>query len=68
MEPVIEQTLAGWKRGVQERLLRVLHLSGFLLSGLSTPGQNVLWVIDEDEIAANVDQLTRLTKLLSPTL
>jgi hypothetical protein len=59
----VEQTLAIWKLPVQERLLRVLHFSAFLLSGLSVPGQDVLWVIDEDEIAANINQLTQLTKL-----
>jgi hypothetical protein len=57
--------VAGWKPAVRERLLRILHLSAFLLSGLSSPGQNVLWVIDEDEVAANVDQLTHLTNVFS---
>jgi hypothetical protein len=57
--------VAGWKPRVRERLLRILHLSAFLLSGLSSPGQNVLWVIDEDEVAANVKQLTELTNVFS---
>jgi hypothetical protein len=57
------ELLKGWKANVQERLLRVLHLSAFLLSGLSSPGQDVLWVIDEDAIAANVSLLTNLTRL-----
>ncbi len=52
-----------WKPNVQERLLRVLHLSAFLLSGLSSPGQDVIWIIDEDDIAANVGLLTNLTRL-----
>ena len=43
--------------------MRVLHLSAFLLSGLSVPGQDVLWIIDEDDIAANVTMLTDLTEL-----
>jgi hypothetical protein len=59
----VEEALARWKPAVQERLLRILHLSGFLLSGLSSTSQDVLWLIDQDEIAANVDQLTQLTKL-----
>lgn len=46
------ELLKRWKPNVQERLLRVLHLSAFLLSGLSSPGQDVLWIIDEDDIAA----------------
>lgn len=57
--------LTDWKPNVRERLLRILHLSAFLLSGLSAPGQEVLWFIDEDEIASNVDQLTQLTTLFA---
>lgn len=55
--------LASWKPRVQERLLRILHLSGFLTAGLSVAGQDLLWIIDKDEIASNVDQLTQLTKV-----
>ncbi len=43
----------------------ILHLSAFLLSGLSAPGQDVLWIIDEDDIAANVAMLTDLTELFA---
>jgi hypothetical protein len=53
--------LDAWKPSVQERLLRILHLSSFLLSGLASPHQDVVWVIDEDEVAANAKQLTQLT-------
>jgi hypothetical protein len=60
-----DDLLAGWKPAVRERLLRILHLSTFLLSGLSSHGQNVLWVIDEDEVAANADQLTQLTNVFA---
>jgi hypothetical protein len=60
--------LKRWKPNVQERLLRVLHLSAFLLSGLSVPGQDVLWIIDEDDIAANVTKLTDLTELFARAL
>ncbi|WP_315807383.1 MULTISPECIES: hypothetical protein [unclassified Bradyrhizobium] len=60
--------LKGWKPNVQERLLRVLHLSAFLLSGLSAPGQDVVWIIDEDDIAANVAMLTDLTELFARTI
>lgn len=60
--------LERWKPNVQERLLRVLHLSALLLSGLSAPGQDLLWIIDEDDIAANVPQLTDLTHLFARVL
>ena len=48
--------------------MRVLHLSAFLLSGLSVPGQDVLWIIDEDDIAANLTMLTDLTELFARVL
>jgi hypothetical protein len=57
--------LKRWKPDIRERLLRVLHLSAFLLSGLSAPSQDVLWIIDEDDIAANVAMLTDLTELFA---
>ena len=52
-----------WKRRPAEKLLLILHFSAFLVSGLSLPYQNILWVCDQDDIAANVNQLTQLTKL-----
>lgn len=54
---------AGWKRAVRERLLRVLHFAGLLLAGLSMPGQDVIWVTDNDAIVPNVDRLREATKL-----
>jgi len=62
------ELLKRWKPNVQERLWRVLHLSAFLLSGLSVSGQDVIWVIDEDDIAANVTMLTDLTELFGRVL
>jgi hypothetical protein len=59
----VSLALSSWKPAVQERLMRVLHFSAFLVSGLSAPGQDVLWIIDEDAVAANVAQLTKLTQL-----
>jgi hypothetical protein len=54
-----------WKPVVFERAMRVVHLSAFLLSGFSCPMQNLMWIIDEDEIASNVEQLTQLTNLFA---
>jgi hypothetical protein len=50
-----------WKPNVLEQAFRILHLSAFLLTGLSRPGQDLLWIIDEDDIAANQNQLNTLT-------
>lgn len=62
------ELLNRWKPNVRERLMRVLHLSAFLVSGLSAPDQDVLWVIDEDDIAANFSLLTDLTELFARVL
>jgi hypothetical protein len=52
-----------WKASVVERLMWVIYLGAFLVSGLSAPGQDVMFIIDEDDVAANVPQLTKLTEL-----
>jgi hypothetical protein len=52
-----------WKETSFEKMLRVVHLVGFFIAGLSRAGQDVLWITDEDEIAANDDRLRELTKL-----
>jgi hypothetical protein len=35
---------------------------------LSVPNQDLLWIVDQDEIAANVAQLTQLTKVFARIL
>jgi hypothetical protein len=52
-----------WKRSVIDRLMWVTYLGAFLLSGFAAADQNVMFIIDEDEVAANVPQLTKLTEL-----
>jgi hypothetical protein len=52
-----------WKPSVVERLMWLIFLGAFLVSGFSVPGQDVMLIIDEDEVAANVRQLTKLTEL-----
>lgn len=54
-----------WKNSSSERALRIVHLVSFLLAGVSSSGQDVLWFTDEDEIAANDARLTLLTKLFA---
>lgn len=51
---------SSWPRNSFEKLLRVVHLISLLLAGLSRPGQDVLWITDEDEIAANEQRLRQL--------
>lgn len=56
---------ARWSKHVLEHVLRCTHFISFLLAGLSRPGQNVLWVTDEDAIAANESHLRDLTTVLA---
>lgn len=54
--------LSPWKPRLHEKLLRILHFTAFLVSGLSAPHQDLMWFIDEDDIAANDKLLTKLTE------
>jgi hypothetical protein len=44
-------------------MLRVVHIVSFFLAGLSRAHQNVIWITDEDEIAANDNRMRELTNL-----
>jgi hypothetical protein len=57
-----EELLAGWPAKVEERLLRVCHIAALLVAGLSRPGQNIVWIGDQDEIAANELRLRQFTE------
>ena len=50
---------------VAEKLLRIVHLLSFLIAGLSAPGQDLLWVTDEDAIAANAERVKHLVEALA---
>ncbi len=52
-----------WASKSYEKLLRIGHFGSLLISGLSAPGQNLLWVTDQDEIVANVEKHTESTKV-----
>lgn len=53
-----------WPEHTFEKMLRVVHLLSFFTAGFSRPNQNVLWITDEDDIAANESRLRELTKIL----
>lgn len=48
-----------------ERLMRAVHLVSFFIAGLSAAGQNVIWLTDEDEIAANRQRVIGLTSIFA---
>ncbi len=58
-----EELVPLWKPAVIDRPTWMIYLGAFLVSGLSVAGQDVMFIIDEDEVAANVPQLTKLTEL-----
>lgn len=57
-----------WPRYLFERTLRIVHIVSFVVSGLSSPNQDVLWFSDEDEIASTPERLTFLTKVWANVL
>ena len=59
-----EDDLVGlWKPAVIDRMMWMVYLGAFLVSGLSVGGQDVKFILDEDEVAANAPQLTKLTEI-----
>jgi len=56
-------TYAHWRKAPFEKLLRVVHFISFFIAGLSRQNQDVVWITDEDEIAANELRLRELTKI-----
>jgi len=48
-----------------ERTLRVTHFVSLLLRGLCAPGQDVLWITDEDELVANEFRLRRFVEIFA---
>lgn len=57
------QLLAHWAPHVVEKLLRICHFASFLLAGLSGEFQDVLWITDQDDIAANVEKHRELVSV-----
>ena len=55
--------LRNWPSKVEEKLLRICHVAALLVAGLSRPGQNIVWISDQDEIAANDQRLRQLTEI-----
>lgn len=53
-----------WTLAALERTLRVAHLIGLLVGGLSRPHQNIYWISDEDSLFANMKQTQDLSTIL----
>jgi len=63
-----DDLLGLWKPHVHEHLLRATHLGSIITAYLSSPGQAVLFITDQDEIASNTAQLTQLTEIVGRTI
>lgn len=57
-----------WKPKTLEKLLRVSHLGALLIAGLSRRGQHVLWISDQDAIAANLERHKEATDTIASVL
>jgi len=55
----------GWKPASIERALRVIHFASLLLRGLSSPGQDLWWLTDQDEIVANESRHRSFVSLMA---
>jgi hypothetical protein len=44
-----------WSPKVFEKLVRIFHFGSFLVAGLCRPGQNLIWITDDDDIVPNED-------------
>ncbi|MBY0566017.1 MAG: hypothetical protein K2P70_01800 [Hyphomonadaceae bacterium] len=60
-----DDALKMWKPTVREHLMRVLHLGALVIARVSAPGQDLMWITDQDEIASNDAQLTEMTTLFA---
>ena len=57
-----------WKGPVFEKLNLIGHFGGLLFAGLSSPGQDLVWITDEDAIVANPKQHAVATRYLANVL
>ena len=56
---------AHWTPKSFERVMRIVHLLSILLAGLSSPGQHILWITDNDDIVANLNHHQDTVNLLA---
>lgn len=62
------QKYQNWTRDTLEKTFRIIHLISFFVAGLSKENQNLIWITDNDKIAANKERIIQLTELFSYVL
>lgn len=63
-----EEGLGKWKHSTADRLLRIVHLNSFLLSGLSYPKNKIFWHTDRDPITQGGNRLKILGEVFHRVL
>jgi hypothetical protein len=64
LNDTVPPDLRHWKPKVFSSALHIAHFLSILVAGVSSPGQNVFWITDEDDIAANARLLADLTDVV----
>lgn len=59
-----DRKFSQWNTSAFQRFMLMGHLGSLLLSGLSAPKQNVIWLTDEDDLAANDARIIQGTNAL----
>lgn len=57
-----------WRPRVFERMARVTQLAAFFAAGASSPGQRIIWITDEDELAPSVERFGQVTSAFANAL
>jgi hypothetical protein len=53
-----------WNLKIYNKVLTICYLISFFIGGLSEPGQNILWITDNDPIVANDSQKNAILDIL----
>jgi len=61
----LPQPFNSWSSATLRKLVLVSHLGALLVGGLSAKGQDLWWIIDEDDIAANEQRIRDVTSLVA---
>lgn len=56
---------AHWRQGPFERLLFAANLLSVLIAGLSSPGQDVVWFSDDDDLAPNESRMFEVCDVIA---
>lgn len=61
----IPSALRQWPIHVIRKFIWIVHLASLLVAGLSRPGQNLIWITDQDDTVANTQRVIDLTPIVA---